>query len=123
MAEAGKGTGLAPNVASVIAYLCAPITSVIMMLIEKENKEVQFHSWQGIGLGVGYIVIVVALEIISALLGAVVSFLGVLVGLLVPLVGLAAFVIWIICMVKAYQGERWKIPYIGDFAAQKAGLE
>ncbi|MBI1908958.1 MAG: DUF4870 domain-containing protein [Deltaproteobacteria bacterium] len=118
-----KGSGLAPNIASVVAYLCAPITSVIMILVEKENKEVQFHAWQGTAFGVVYIGLVIALEIVSALLGAIISFLGVLVGLLVPVAGLAAFVLWIICLVKAYQGERWKIPYIGDFAARKAGLE
>ncbi len=123
MAETGsKGSGLAPNIASVLCYICMPITSVIFMLVEKENKEVQFHAWQGTVFGVGYIAVVIAIEIMAAILGALISFLGVMIGLLVPLVGLVAFVIWVVCLVKAYQGERWKIPYIGDFAAKKAGV-
>ena len=93
------------------------------MLVEKESKDVQFHAWQGTVFGIGYIIVVVALEILAVLLGAIVGFLGVIVGLLVPIIGIAAFVTWIICMVKAYQGERWKIPYIGDFAANKVGIE
>jgi len=118
----GKGTGLAPNIASLLCYICMPITSIIFMLLEKENKDVQFHAWQATTFGVGYIVVIVAIEILAAILGAILSFLGVVIGLLVPVAGLAAFVIWIICLVKAYQGERWKIPYIGDFAEKKAGL-
>ncbi len=117
-----KGTGLAPNIASLLCYICAPISSIIFMLLERENKDVQFHAWQATIFGVGYIVVVIAVEILSAILGAIVSFLGVVVGLLVPLAGLVAFILWITCLVKAYQGERWKIPYIGDFAAKKAGI-
>lgn len=117
-----KGTGLAPNIASLLCYLCMPITSIIFMLLEKENKDVQFHAWQATTFGVGYIVVFIAVEILAALLGAIVSFIGVIVGLLVPVIGLVAFVVWLICLVKAYQGERWKIPYVGDFAEKKAGL-
>ena len=121
-ASGGKGTGLAPNVASLLCYICMPISSIVFMLMEKENKDVQFHAWQGTTFGVGYIVVIIAIEILAALLGAIVSFLGVIVGLLVPVLGITAFIVWIICLVKAYQGERWKIPYIGDFAAKKAGV-
>lgn len=117
-----KGTGLAPNIASLLCYICTPITGIIFILLEKENKEVQFHAWQATAFGLGYIAIVVALEIVSAILGAIVSFIGVVVGLLVPMVGLIALIIWIVALVKAYQGERWKIPYLGDFAEKKAGL-
>lgn len=119
---AAKGTGLAPNIASMLCYICMPITSIVFMLMEKENKDVQFHAWQGTAFGVGYIVVIVAIEILAAILGAIVSFLGVVIGLLVPVLGLIAFILWIICLVKAYQGERWKIPYLGDFAEKKAGL-
>ncbi len=121
-ASGGKGTGLAPNVASLLCYICMPISSIVFMLMEKENKDVQFHAWQGTIFGVGYIVVIVAIEVLAALLGAMVSFLGVVLGLLVPIIGLVSFVVWIICLVKAYQGERWKIPYIGDIAEKKAGL-
>jgi uncharacterized membrane protein len=44
-------------------------------------------------------------------------------GWLVFLVGsLLLFVIWIICIVKAFGGQRFKIPVIGDFAAKQAGV-
>lgn len=117
-----KGTGLAPNIASLLCYICMPITSIIFLVIEKENLDVKFHAWQGTIFGVAYIVVLVALQILAALLGYIVGILGAIVGILIPIVAIAAFVLWIICMVKAYQGERWKIPYIGDFAAKQAGI-
>ena len=117
-----KGSGLAPNVASLLCYICMPITAIIFLIIEKENKDVQFHAWQGTVFGVGYIILIIALQILAAILGAIANFLGVIIGLLIPVVGIICLVLWIICLVKSYQGERWKIPYIGDFAAKKAGV-
>ncbi len=117
-----QGTGLAPNIASLLCYICMPITSIIFLIIEKENPDVRFHAWQGTAFGVGYIVLIIALEILAAILGAIASVLGIIIGFFVPIVGLAAFVIWIVCLIKAYQGERWRIPVVGDFAAKKAGV-
>ncbi len=118
-----KGTGLAPNIASLLCYICMPITSIIFLLIEKENIDVRFHAWQGTSFGIAYIAAVIALQILAAIFGAIASVLGIIVGFLIPIVGLLAFIIWIVCLIKAYQGERWRIPVVGDFAAKKAGLE
>lgn len=117
-----QGTGLAPNIASLLCYICMPITSIIFLIIEKENQDVRFHAWQGTAFGVGYIALIIVLEILAAILGAIASVLGIIVGFFIPIVGLAAFVIWIICLIKSYQGERWRIPVVGDFAAKKAGI-
>jgi len=121
-AGGSQGTGLAPNIASLLCYICMPITSIIFLIIEKENQDVRFHAWQGTAFGVGYIILIVALELLAAILGAIASVLGIIVGFFVPIVGLAAFVVWIVCLIKAYQGERWRIPVVGDFAAKKAGV-
>lgn len=40
---------------------------------------------------------------------------------LVGLLGLLSFVLWIICMIKAFQGQRFKLPLAGDFAESIAG--
>lgn len=117
-----KGTGLAPNIASLLCYICMPITSIIFLLIEKENADVRFHAWQGTAFGVGYILVIIALEILAVIFGAIASVLGIIIGFFIPIVGLIAFVVWIVCLIKAYQGERWRIPVVGDFAAKKAGI-
>lgn len=119
---AAQGTGLAPNVASLLCYICSPITGIIFLLIEKENNDVKFHAWQSLVFGVAYIVVVILLEILAAILGMIASVLGIIIGFFIPIVMLAAFIVWIVCLVKAYQGERWRIPVIGDFAAKKAGV-
>jgi len=117
-----QGTGLAPNIASLLCYICTPITGIIFLLIEKENKDVKFHAWQSLVFGVAYIALIIVLEILAAILGMIASVLGIIVGFFIPILMLAAFIIWIVCLVKAYQGERWRIPFIGDFAAKKAGV-
>jgi len=116
-------TGLAPNIAALLCYICAPVTSIIFLLIEKENVDVKFHAWQSTIFGFGYIVLIILLNILAAIMGLLASILGVIVGFFVPLIMLAAFVLWIVCLVKSYQGERWRIPFIGDIAAKKAGIE
>lgn len=118
----GAGTGLAPNIASLLCYICMPITSIIFLLIEKENLDVKFHAWQSLAFGVAYIVVVILLQILAAILGLIASVLGIIIGFLIPILMLAVFVLWIVCLVKAYQGERWRLPFIGDFAAKKAGI-
>ncbi len=121
-AGGGQGTGLAPNIAGLLCYICSPITGIIFLLIEKENLDVKFHAWQSLVFGIAYIAVVIVLEILAAIMGLLASVLGIIVGFFIPLVMLAAFIVWIVCMVKAYQGERWRIPVIGDFAAKKAGV-
>ncbi|MFH1654179.1 MAG: DUF4870 domain-containing protein [Pseudomonadota bacterium] len=115
-------SGLAPNIAGLLCYLCAPITSIIFLILEKENADVKFHAWQGTVFGVACIAISVLLSILGAILGAIASFLGALIAIIYPIFWLVAIVVWIVCMVKAYQGERWRIPVLGDFAADKAGV-
>lgn len=117
-----KGTGLAPNIASLLCYICMPITGIIFLVIEKENADVKFHAWQGTIFGVAYLILIIALQILTFILGAIAGFLAVIMGILMTLIGIGVFVLWIICLIKSYQGERWKIPYIGDFAAKKAGV-
>lgn len=127
MKSAGQGssggTGLAPNVASLLCYICAPLTSIIFLLIEKENKDVKFHAWQGTLFGAAIIALNILLNILGFLLGRMVDFLGaVILSFLLPVLWVAVFVLWVVLLVKAYQGERWKIPVLGDMAAQKAGV-
>ncbi|HBF11777.1 MAG TPA: hypothetical protein DDW49_00040 [Deltaproteobacteria bacterium] len=117
---AAGGSGLAPNVASLLCYVCTLITGIVFLVIEKNNKDVRFHAWQAIILGVSSFVIQIGLTILAAVLGAIASFLGAIIGILSPIVWLAFFVVWIICMIKAYQGERYKIPFLGDLAEKQA---
>ena len=110
MADLGKSsTGIQPNIAALLAYLVGFVSGIVFFLIEKENKFVRFHAMQSMGLSGGLFV-----------LGLVLGFLPVLGGLMI-LLNLLGLVLWVVCMVKAYQEAWFKLPVIGDFAAKQVG--
>lgn len=112
-------TGLAPNIAAMMCYILMPISSIVFLIVEKKDSDVRFHAWQGSFLGGGILVLVIALQILEAILGAIAGFLGTIIGFFVPLIWLGGLVLWVVCLVKAYQGERWKIPVVGDMAEKQ----
>jgi len=115
-----SSTGMDPKVAALLSYLAGWVTGLIFFLIEKEDKYVRFHAMQSILLSIAMFVIVIALNIILAMLAFIADIFGLLLALVSPLLGLAFLVLWIMLMVKAYQGEKWKLPIIGDMAERYA---
>lgn len=104
---AKTSTGLEENIASLICYLGGFITGIIFYFLEKENKTVRFHAMQSI-------ILFAALVILRFAFGFV-PFIG---GLLKFIFNLLTFAVWIVCMIKAYQGEKFKVPVVGDLADQ-----
>ncbi len=108
--------GLDANIAALLSYVLTWLTGLIFFLVEKENRFVRFHAMQAILFGAGITVIGIVLSIVLGILGFISHILG-LVGLLIwPVYMLAILIGWIICMVKAYQGQMFKLPIIGDMA-------
>jgi len=114
-APSSGGTGLAPNVASLLCYLCTWVTGLIFLLIEKDNKDVKFHAWQAIFLGIAVFVAYLVIMIVGFI-----PYLGIVAMILNLVVWLGFLVVWIIAMIKAYQGTKWLIPIIGPMAEQQA---
>jgi uncharacterized membrane protein len=103
-------TGLSDNAAGALAYVTI-IPAIIFLIVEPYNKNsyVRFHSWQSIFLGIAAIAIDIVLTIIP------------IVGwILIPFVGLGFLVLWIILLLKALKGQRFKLPFIGDLAEKQA---
>jgi uncharacterized membrane protein len=108
--DLGKtSTGLQPNVAALLSYVAGIVTGIIFFVIEKENKFVRFHAMQSIILFGGLFVLQIALVFTVILI------------VLVPFLNIAGLIAWIILMVKAYQGEYFKLPVIGDLAEKNIG--
>lgn len=101
-------TGLDENIAGLLAYLLSFVTGIIFLIIEKENSFVRFHAFQSVFLFGGLFVISIGLSLVP--------FIG---WLLSALISPIAFVLWIVCMYKAYQGERFKLPIVGDIAEKQ----
>lgn len=114
-------TGLAPNVAGALAYVLGPITGVLFLVLEKQNRFVRFHAAQSITVGIALIALSIALSILSTVL-AFIPVLGWIVAILLSLgLGLFSFVLWIMLMWRAWQGREWEVPVAGSFARRIAG--
>jgi uncharacterized membrane protein len=98
-------TGLEPNIAGLLCYLAGWITGIVFLVIEQKNEFVRFHALQSI-------VTFGALTVASALL----SWIPVLGGFFSAIIGILAFILWIFLMVKAYQGELYRVPIAGQVA-------
>ncbi len=125
--------GMDPKVAAALSYIW--IVGVIFFIMEKENKFVRFHALQSIIFGVANSVLMIVLVIIATILTVVFSigaaaaasggadaFSG-LIGLVVSLIwlicwliALAMFIGLIYAAIKAYQGQKFKLPIIGNMA-------
>jgi len=100
-----EGTGLPRNTAAALSYVLGWLTGIIFLLIEKD-KFVRFHAMQ---------------SIVTFGLLTVLSFVPVVGWLLSPLLMIVGFILWLVLIFKAYQGEEFKLPWIGEFAQKQAG--
>lgn len=102
-------TGIKANVAALLCYLLGFVTGLIFLLIEKKNKFVRFHALQSIAT--------FGLIFVAQWVVAFVPILGIMVS---GLLSIAAVVLWIVLMVKAYQGEKYKLPWLGEIAEKNS---
>ena len=105
-----SSTGLEANVAGLLCYVLGWVSGLVFILIERESKFVRFHAIQSI-------YVFGTLTVASIVLGWI-PLLGIVLSWLI---GLFGFVLWIILMIKAYQGEMFKVRWTGDLAEKKAG--
>jgi uncharacterized membrane protein len=115
---------MAANVAGLLTYVLGFISGIIFLVLEPYNRDkfVRFHAFQSIFFNVAIIVFWIAYTIVSTVLG-IVSFgvLGIVMAILGLLIFLGILVYWVFLMYKAYNNEKYVIPYIGKLAAQQAG--
>jgi uncharacterized membrane protein len=106
---AKTSTGLAENVAGLLCYVLGWISGLVFFLIEKENKFVRFHALQSI---IVFGVLFVA--------GFIIGWIPIIGWIIKWLICVLAFILWIVLMVKAYQGEKYKLPWAGNLAEKYA---
>jgi len=124
-AQAGKSsTGLDENIAALLSYIFGLVSGLIFFLIEKDSRLVRFHAMQSLLFNVLVAVVAIALWIVlfvvflvvSQVSGALATILS-LISVLVWLVfGVAILAGWVLCLVKAFGGQYFKLPVIGNFA-------
>jgi|WetSurMetagenome_2_1015567.scaffolds.fasta_scaffold16563_7 uncharacterized membrane protein len=101
-------SGMEQNVAGLLCYVLGWVTGIIFFIIEKDNKFVRFHAMQSIVVFGGLTVIVIILNFIP-ILGWIINII----------LGIIAFILWILLMVRAYNGKMYKVPWAGNFAEKQ----
>jgi uncharacterized membrane protein len=115
--------GISSNVAALLAYILGFVTGIIFLVIEPYNKDkfVRFHAFQSIFFCVAWIVFWIAWSVLAGVLGYFVGALAFILWGIELLIGLGFFLYWIFLMFKAYNNERYMVPFIGSLAAKQAG--
>lgn len=108
MKDLGKTSlGIDANIAGLLCYLGGFITGILFYVLEKQNRFVRFHAMQSIVAFGGLLVLQIAVGFLPFL------------GFILPLISLASFILWVLLMIKAYQGEMFKLPVLGDLAEKQ----
>lgn len=95
-----------------MAYLGWWVTGLILLFVEKKNSFVRFHAMQSV-------VLFGAITLLFVVFG-IVPIIGWIVGILMsPVIWLVTFALWLVLMWKAYNGEKFKLPYFGDLAEKQ----
>ena len=103
-------TGLQENVAGLLCYVLGWISGIVFLLIEKENKFVRFHAMQSI-------IVFGALTVAGWIIGLI-PVIGPFISWVIWVIGL---ILWIVLMIKAYQGTKYKVPWAGNLAEKWVG--
>jgi uncharacterized membrane protein len=102
-------SGLEQNVAGALAYALGWITGAVFLLTEPANKFVRFHAIQSVVV-FGSLSLLWFVTLSIPVLGWFFALV-----ILPPL----SLILWLLLMFKAYQGERFKLPFAGEIADQQ----
>jgi uncharacterized membrane protein len=114
--RSSTSTGLEPRTASALAYLAGPFSGALILFAESANQDVRFHAWQSI-VGLGGLGLAIIASYILAFVALFVSATAVslMVGV-ATVIWIVLAIVWVLCLWKAWSGERWKLPLVGDYA-------
>ena len=101
--------GLDENIAGLLCYVLGWVSGVVFLIIEQENKLVRYHAFQSI--------IVFGILTIAGVILGLIPWIG---GFFSAIIGILSFILWIVLMVKAYQGTKYKLPWAGNLAEKWA---
>lgn len=118
---------MAPNVAAMFSYFTF-IPAVIFLILKPYNKNlfVRFHALQSLFFNAGFFVFFISIYVLAyfaaGLLGnpAVLPLLFYFFSGILALFSLLCFFLWVVCLFKALQNERIKLPIIGELAEEQS---
>jgi uncharacterized membrane protein len=119
-----SSTGLDENIAATLSYVLNWVSGLVFFLIEKDSRLVRFHGMQSILLTVVAAVIFIVLWIVWIVIAVISTQLPGLIGTLFNLIIVLVWIVfwlgiviaWVMCLIKAYQSQYFKLPVIGNLA-------
>jgi uncharacterized membrane protein len=109
---AAAAAGIPENVAGLLCYVLGWLSGLVFFLIDK-RPTIRFHAMQSMILFGALFVLQIVLSF-GGIFGGLLGYA--LLGLVHSLLALLILICWILCMVNAYQGKRFKVPIVGDLA-------
>ncbi|UCD14321.1 MAG: DUF4870 domain-containing protein [Thermoplasmatales archaeon] len=109
---------LGENIEGALCYLVGWITGIVFYIVEKDNKFVKFHAMQSILV---FLPLTILAWIFGGFFGAFAFWSGLwFLWWISGLIWIIAIILWLILMLKAYQGEKFKLPVVGDIAEKNS---
>ncbi|HYE66780.1 MAG TPA: DUF4870 domain-containing protein [Pyrinomonadaceae bacterium] len=109
--------GMEANLAALLSYVLTWVTGLVFFLLEKENRFVRFHAMQAVLFGAAWVVVAIVLSMLGIMLAIMdLDLLWLLFSPVRLILWLGFVAVWIVCMVKAYQGKMFRLPVIGGIA-------
>jgi uncharacterized membrane protein len=114
----GCGWSVAPlpssdRAVAAVAYLpLLPAAAILFLPTFRSHRFVRFHAWQSVLLWMIFFILTIIALFLSNLAAAMVFLLF---GILASL---AVVFLWVVLSVKAWQGERFELPLLGELAAR-----
>jgi uncharacterized membrane protein len=121
-APTAQAAGLEENLACALCYVLGLLTGILFLVLApyNQNRLIRFHAFQSIFLNIAWIAIYIALSIVGIALFSI-PFLGAMLSIVLHLAAfLGFFILWLMLMYKAYNRERWVLPFIGPLAEKQA---
>jgi uncharacterized membrane protein len=102
------------NIMIVLSYLW--LLALVPLLVEKEDREVQWHAKHGIVLMVAEIVLWIAVSVVTMVLSMVSGVLGCVVTLLTFGLWIGILIVHVMAIIKGVNGGRFIIPGVSEYA-------
>jgi uncharacterized membrane protein len=122
-ASAG-GLGISENIAAALCYtpfLIGILCSIVFLVVSpyNTNRFVRFHALQSLFLHLALFVFSILFSAFLGVVALATHGIGALFGLLYPVFWLGTIILFLVLMYQAFNRQRTKLPYVGDFAEKQ----
>jgi len=108
--------GLSENIEGALCYSFGFVTGIIFLFLEDDNKFVKFHAIQSTIVFLPLFIIYVAITFFP-MVGMIMNMMSW--PIIIPIFSFIIVIFWLFMMYKAFIGEIYKLPIVGDFAERQ----